>query len=45
MKKNYKKAKNTSEVYIIEKIIQEKQKINTSLNGEVIQMNLIVGCE
>ena len=36
------KSKNTSGVYIIEKIIQKK-KINISLNGEVIPMNLIVG--
>ena len=36
------KTKNTSQVYIIEKIIR-KIKINTSLNGEIIQMILIVG--
>ena len=36
------KSKNTSGVYIIEKIIRKK-KINTLLNGEVILMNLIVG--
>ena len=36
------KSKNTSGVYIIEKIIR-KTKINTSLNGEIIQMILVVG--
>ena len=36
------KSKNTSGVYIIEKIIR-KTKTNTSLNGGIIQMILIVG--
>ena len=40
--KELQKSKNTSEVYVIEKLLG-KTKINTSLNGEVIQMNLIVG--
>ena len=40
--KELQKAKNTSEVYIIEKIIRKK-KINILLNGEAIQMISIVG--
>ena len=36
------KSKNTSEVYVIEKLFK-KTKINISLNGEVIQTSLIVG--
>ena len=36
------KTKNTSEVYVIEKIIRKNKK-NISLNGEVIQIILIVG--
>ena len=36
------KTKNTSQVYIIEKLF-EKTKTNTSLNGGIIQMILIVG--
>ena len=40
--KELQKSKNTSGVYIIEKIIQ-KTKTNTSLNGGIIQMILIVG--
>ena len=36
------KTKNTSEVYVIEKLF-EKTKINILSNGEVIQMSLIDG--
>ena len=40
--KELQKSKNTSEVYVIEKLLG-KIKINTSLNGEVIQAILIAG--
>ena len=40
--KELQKTKNTSEVYVIEKLLG-KIKINTSLNGEVIQAILIAG--
>ena len=40
--KELQKTKNTSQVYVMERIIK-KTKINTSLNGGIIQMILIVG--
>ena len=40
--KELQKTKNASQVYVIEKIIRKNKK-NISLNGEIIQTNLIVG--